>query len=70
MSPSVRSTRRGPDPNNTIAVTIKMYPAKMSQVPKNVQATVAPLSIFGNQAVDLDVPAGTMASTAPLTAGT
>lgn len=62
-------SQEGTGPNHTIAVTYKMYPAKLSQVPKNVQALVAPLSIFGNQAVDLDVPVGTMASAAPLTAG-
>ncbi|MDQ6837526.1 MAG: MCE family protein [Actinomycetota bacterium] len=62
-------SKEGTGPNGTIAVTFKMYPAKAAQVPKNVQALVAPLSIFGNQAVDLDVPAGTMASTAPLAAG-
>lgn len=62
-------SQEGTGPNGTIAVTFKMYPAKVSQVPKNVQALVAPLSIFGNQAVDLDVPAGTMASAAPLAAG-
>ncbi len=62
-------SQEGTGPNNTVAVTYKMYPAKMSQVPKNVQALVAPLSIFGNQSVDLDVPAGTMASAAPLAAG-
>jgi virulence factor Mce-like protein len=61
--------KEGTGPNNTIAVTFKMYPAKIAQVPRNVQAVVAPLSIFGNQAVDLDVPAGVMASSAPLTAG-
>lgn len=62
-------SKEGTGPNGTIAVTFKMYPAKVAQVPKNVQALVAPLSIFGNQAVDLEVPAGTMASAAPLAAG-
>ncbi|MDQ2729905.1 MAG: MCE family protein, partial [Actinomycetota bacterium] len=62
-------SKEGTGPNGTIAVTFKMYPAKASQVPKNVQALVAPLSIFGNQAVDLDVPVGTMPSAASLAAG-
>jgi virulence factor Mce-like protein len=62
-------SKEGTGPNGTIAVTFKMYPAKVAQVPKNVQALVAPLSIFGNQAVELDVPAGTMPSAAPLAAG-
>lgn len=43
--------------DGTIAVRFEMYPAKMVQVPKGVQAEVAPLSIFGNQYVDLVPPA-------------
>lgn len=42
--------------DGTIAVRFEMYPAKMVQVPKGVQAEVAPLSIFGNQYVDLVPP--------------
>lgn len=44
-------------PDGTIAVRFEMYPAKMAQVPKGVEAEVAPLSIFGNQYVDLVPPA-------------
>jgi len=43
--------------NGTVAVRFEMYPSKMAQVPKGVQAEVAPLSIFGNQYVDLVPPA-------------
>ena len=46
-----------PAANGSIAVQFQLYPAKMAQVPKGVQAEVSPLSIFGNQYVDLVPPA-------------
>lgn len=42
--------------NGSIAVRFQMYPSRLAQVPKGVQAEVAPLSIFGNQYVDLVPP--------------
>jgi phospholipid/cholesterol/gamma-HCH transport system substrate-binding protein len=49
-------------PNGSISVRFEMYPARMAQVPKGVQAEVAPLSIFGNQYVDLVPPANLTAA--------
>lgn len=46
-----------PTANGNVAVQLEMYPSKMAQVPKGVEAEVAPLSIFGNQYVDLVPPA-------------
>ncbi|MHB1534530.1 MAG: MCE family protein, partial [Acidimicrobiales bacterium] len=47
----------GAGPNGSVAVTLAFYPAKMAEVPRGVQALVAPLSIFGNQYVELVAPA-------------
>ena len=44
-------------PNGSISVRFQMYPSRLARVPKGVQAEVAPLSIFGNQYVDLVPPA-------------
>jgi virulence factor Mce-like protein len=49
-----------------ISIVFELYPAKAAEVPGNVQALVSPLSIFGNQAVDLVVPSGSTASTRTL----
>ena len=46
-----------PTPNGSIAVKFDFYPTRIVHVPKGVQAQVAPLSIFGNQYVDLVPPA-------------
>ena len=51
----VASETEGPD--GSISVRLLMYPSGIAQVPKGVQAEVAPLSIFGNQYVDLVPPA-------------
>ena len=51
----IASEKEGPD--GSISVRFEMYPARMAQVPKGVEAEVAPLSIFGNQYVDLIPPA-------------
>lgn len=59
----------GTGPHGTIAVTFDIYPAKAANVPSNVQAMVAPLSIFGNQAVNLVLPSGAPASAQMLQAG-
>jgi virulence factor Mce-like protein len=55
-------------PNGGAAVQLKLYPAKMAAVPSGVRAQVAPLSIFGNQYVNL-VPPPTIGA-AHLEAGT
>jgi phospholipid/cholesterol/gamma-HCH transport system substrate-binding protein len=44
-------------PNGSISVRFEMYPARMAHVPNGVEAEVAPLSIFGNQYVELVPPA-------------
>lgn len=44
-------------PNGTIVVHLDFYPSRIVNVPRGVQAQVAPLSIFGNQYVDLVPPA-------------
>ena len=53
--------------NGLVSVRFQMYPARMAQVPKGVLAEVAPLSIFGNQYVDLVPPVA--AGTGHLAAG-
>lgn len=44
-------------PNGSVAVKFDFYPSRIVNVPKGVQAQVAPLSIFGNQYIDLVPPA-------------
>lgn len=46
-----------PAANGSIAVKFDFYPGRILHVPNGVQAQVAPLSIFGNQYVDLVPPA-------------
>ena len=46
-----------PGTDGSVSVKFQMYPARMAKVPKGVLALVAPLSIFGNQYVDLVPPA-------------
>ncbi len=53
--------------DHTVEVTLRMKPGRLSVVPSNVVATVAPLSIFGNQYVRLSLPGGPPAR--PLRAG-
>jgi len=48
---SVGSARGG-----AVAVSIDIYPSNMAKIPKGVTAQVAPLSIFGNQYVNLVPP--------------
>ena len=43
-------------PNGTVAVEFEIYPKNLPNIPKGVQAQVSPLSIFGNQYVDLVAP--------------
>jgi phospholipid/cholesterol/gamma-HCH transport system substrate-binding protein len=62
----VASEGYGHDGN--VAITYDIYPKKAAQVPSNVQALVSPLSIFGNQAVDLVVPAGAKPASRSLSA--
>jgi phospholipid/cholesterol/gamma-HCH transport system substrate-binding protein len=47
----------GQAPNGSVAVKFDFYPSRIVHVPKGVQAEVAPLSIFGNQYVNLVPPA-------------
>ena len=44
-------------PNGGVAVEFEIYPKNLASIPKGVQAQVAPLSIFGNQYVNLVPPA-------------
>ena len=44
-------------PNGTVEVQLQIYPRTFAQIPKGVEAQVAPLSIFGNQYVNLVPPA-------------
>jgi phospholipid/cholesterol/gamma-HCH transport system substrate-binding protein len=44
-------------PNGSVAVEFEIYPKNLARIPKGVQAQVAPLSIFGNQYVNLVPPA-------------
>ena len=44
-------------PNGEVEVQLQIYPKMLSRIPKGVQAQVAPLSIFGNQYVNLVQPA-------------
>lgn len=43
-------------PNGGVAVEFEIYPGNLARIPKGVQAQVAPLSIFGNQFVNLVPP--------------
>jgi virulence factor Mce-like protein len=45
-----------PGPNGTVAVDFEIYPKNLPNIPKGVQAQVSPLSIFGNQYVNLVAP--------------
>jgi phospholipid/cholesterol/gamma-HCH transport system substrate-binding protein len=45
-----------PGPNGAVAIEFEIYPQNLAHIPKGVQAQVAPLSIFGNQYVDLVPP--------------
>jgi phospholipid/cholesterol/gamma-HCH transport system substrate-binding protein len=51
----VGSETAGPD--GTTAVELEIYPRFLPKIPKGVQAEVEPLSIFGNQYVNLVAPA-------------
>lgn len=42
-----------------VAVVLHLEPSKLAAVPASVRATVGPLSIFGNQYVDLEALSGT-----------
>ena len=44
-------------PNGEVQVQLQIYPRMLPRIPKGVQAQVAPLSIFGNQYVNLVRPA-------------
>jgi phospholipid/cholesterol/gamma-HCH transport system substrate-binding protein len=44
-------------PNGDVQVQLQIYPRALSHIPKGVEAQVAPLSIFGNQYVNLVRPA-------------
>ena len=44
-------------PNGQVQVQLQIYPRMLSRIPKGVEAQVAPLSIFGNQYVNLVRPA-------------
>lgn len=46
-----------PGPNGRVRVQFLIYPKNLPSIPKGVQAQVSPLSIFGNQYVDLVPPA-------------
>lgn len=46
-------------PNGSIEVQFEIYPKNLAEIPRGVQAQVAPLSIFGNQYVNLVPPAST-----------
>jgi phospholipid/cholesterol/gamma-HCH transport system substrate-binding protein len=50
-----------PGPAGTTTVQFEIYPRNLPRIPKGVEAQVSPLSIFGNQYVDL-VPPATIAS--------
>lgn len=43
-------------PNGNVAVQFLIYPQNLAKIPKGVMAQVSPLSIFGNQYVDLVTP--------------
>ena len=47
----------GSGPGGVVVVTFDIYPANVAKVPRGVTAQVAPLSIFGNQYVNLVPPA-------------
>jgi phospholipid/cholesterol/gamma-HCH transport system substrate-binding protein len=44
-------------PNGVVEVQLQLYPKMLTHIPRGVQAQVAPLSIFGNQYVNLVKPA-------------
>lgn len=46
----------GQGPNGVVAVQFDIYPSKLGLIPKSVQAQVSPLSIFGNQYINLVAP--------------
>lgn len=52
-----------------VLAKIDLYPAKMKEVPRNVEAQVQPESIFGNQEVVLEVTPGQLVSATHLAAG-
>lgn len=51
-----------PGPGGKISVQFDIYPKNLPHIPEGVKAQVAPLSIFGNQYVDLVPPAGVTAA--------
>jgi virulence factor Mce-like protein len=59
----------GAAPDGQVSVKLDIYPSKLKDVPANVQTQVAPLSIFGNQYIDLTLPVAAPASTTPVAAG-
>ncbi|MCU4184610.1 MCE family protein [Acidiferrimicrobium sp. IK] len=61
----VLSERMGAD--GVVSARLAFYPAKLREVPRGVRALVAPLSIFGNQYVQLVPPAS--GATEQLSAG-
>lgn len=46
----------GQGPNGVVAVQFDIYPSNLSRIPKGVEAQVSPLSIFGNQYINLVAP--------------
>ena len=46
-----------PGPGGTVAVDFEIYPKNLALIPHGVEAQVSPLSIFGNQYVNLVPPA-------------
>jgi len=59
----------GQAPDGKVSVKLAFYPSKMKDIPANVQTQVAPLSIFGNQYIDLTLPVGAKPSRAHVVAG-
>lgn len=48
---------QSPGPGGRVALKLDIYPAKLRSIPPGVTASVSPLSIFGNQYVELHAPA-------------
>jgi virulence factor Mce-like protein len=47
-----------PLPGGVISVVLHMKPSRITAVPASVRATVGPLSVFGNQSIQLEAPSG------------
>lgn len=52
-----------------VRVVLHMDPSQLAVIPADVHAAAVPLSIFGTQYIDLEVPAGVTASATHLAAG-